>query len=57
MLYIEMNRRGKLLIVPVSLDIPSDIYKNVLNGSYELSGMIKDGPYKIKTTYVTSEVD
>lgn len=33
-------------IVQVSLDVPEDIYLNVLDGSLELLGMVKDGSHK-----------
>lgn len=35
-------------IVQVPLDVPDDIYKDVLNGSLELLGMVKDGQHKIR---------
>lgn len=35
-------------IVQVSLDVPDDIYKGVLNGSFELLGMVKDGQHKVR---------
>lgn len=35
-------------IVQVSLDVPDDIYKGVLNGAFELLGMVKDGKHKVR---------
>ena len=35
-------------IVQVSLDVPDDIYKSVLSGSFELLGMVKDGQNKVR---------
>lgn len=35
-------------IVQVPLDVPDDIYMNVLDGSLELLGMVKDGSHKIR---------
>ena len=35
-------------IVQVPLDVPDDIYLNVLDGSLELLGMVKDGSHKIR---------
>lgn len=35
-------------IVQVPLDVPDDVYKNVLNGSFELLGMVKDGNNRIR---------
>ena len=35
-------------IVQVPLDVPADIYKDVLNGSLELLGMVKDGQHKVR---------
>lgn len=34
-------------IVQVALDVPDDLYKDVLNGSLELLGMVKDGQKKV----------
>ncbi len=35
-------------IVQVSLDVPDDIYRGVVNGSLELLGMVKDGQHKVR---------
>ena len=35
-------------IVQVPLDVPDDIYKDILNGSLELLGMVKDGQHKVR---------
>ena len=35
-------------IVQVPLDVPDDIYAGVLNGSFELMGMVKDRQHKVR---------
>lgn len=43
-------------IVQVALDVPDDLYKDVLNGSLELLGMVKDGQ-KGNKAYTKSQID
>lgn len=35
-------------IVQVPLDIPDDIYKDLLNGSLNLFGLVKDNQHRIR---------
>lgn len=37
-----------MVVVPVNVCVPDDIYKDILNGTLELYGLVKDGKYKIR---------
>lgn len=37
-----------MVVVPINVCVPDDIYKDILNGTLELSGLVKDENHKIK---------
>lgn len=40
-----------MVVVPINVCVPDDIYKDILNGTLELSGLVKDENHKIKNIY------
>ncbi len=37
-----------MVVVPVNVCVPDDIYEDILNGTLELYGLVKDGEHKIR---------
>lgn len=37
-----------MVIVPINVCVPDDIYDDILNGSLELYGLVKDGEHKVR---------
>lgn len=35
-----------MVVVPINVCVPDDIYDDILNGSLELYGLVKDGEHK-----------
>lgn len=37
-----------MVVVPINVCVPDDIYDDILNGSLELYGLVKDGEHKVR---------
>lgn len=44
-----------MVVIPVNVCVPDDIYEDVLNGTLEIFGLVKDGEHKIRKHLPTTK--